>query len=265
MSINENKPTLNVHQRFLEACKIISLQPWAKDTKNAQYKSIPIDDMRRGVRNACIEAGLIHIGPSDIDCKREAKGSTNSNMTLLHGSCTFSYVNVDDPTESIVFDSLGEAMDPGDKGTGKFITNLIKNHYKSAFDIGEQGKDDIDSYSNEEIYEEAERTHRRAESRNTGYQDVPVRSRRERTQTTDDPFFSSKKEPVPVTVSNLTPRNKEKATEEELDALFGKKIEVETSPSNNTKDPSDYTSSEGSFVSASTLKKEEPKKFKGLF
>lgn len=145
----------NVYQRMVKACAIIGSQPWAKDMSNSQYKSIPIDAMRAGVRSACVEAGLVHVGPCDIDIERvQAPGE---KTVKFYASATFRYINADDPSQVIEYETLGEAMDNGDKGTGKVITNLIKNHYKSAFDIGELGKDDIDSYSNAEIYAEADR------------------------------------------------------------------------------------------------------------
>ena len=146
--------TLNVYQRMSKACKIIGSQAWVKSMENNQYKSIPIDDMRKGVREACVEAGLVHIGPINIQYERTTKDDRTYKIV---GTCSFQYINIDNPEEYIEYESMGEAMDNGDKCVGKFVTNLIKNHYKAAFDIGEQGKDDVDSYSNEQYYETDER------------------------------------------------------------------------------------------------------------
>ena len=143
--------SLNVYQRMNRVYKIIGSQEWVKSMENNQFKSIPIDAMRKGVREACAEAGLVHVGPKDLDYERI---STDGKTTFRYvGTCKFEYINIDNPEERIEFETMGEAMDNGDKCVGKFITNLIKNHYKAAFDIGEQGKDDVDSYSNEEYYE----------------------------------------------------------------------------------------------------------------
>lgn len=139
----------NAYQRFSEACRIIGAQPWVKDMENSQYKSIPIDDMRKGVRQACAQVGLVHVGPLNIKYERIAQDRTVRYI----GTCEFIYVNTDDPDDQITFESMGESMDNGDKGVGKFVTNCIKNHYKAAFDIGEQGKDDVDSYSNDEYFQ----------------------------------------------------------------------------------------------------------------
>ena len=145
--MTEDKP-LNVYQRFSQACAIIDGQAWVADLENRQYKSIPIDAMRAGVRKACIKAGIVHVGPYDIEYERTV---IDGRTYRYIGSCKFRYVNADDPDQVIEFESVGEAMDNGDKGVGKFVTNLIKNHYKSAFDIGEQSEDDVDSYSNGEF------------------------------------------------------------------------------------------------------------------
>ncbi len=147
--------TPNAFQRMQTACSIIDGQKWVKDLSNAQYKSIPVDAMRAGVRKACVQAGLVHTGPDDLNIDRER--SSDGRTVRFYATCTFHYYNVDNPSDVISFESAGEAMDNGDKGTGKAITNLIKNHYKAAFDIGEQDdgdseQDDIDTYSNEQYY-----------------------------------------------------------------------------------------------------------------
>ena len=145
----------NAFQRMQVACSIIDGQKWVKDLSNAQYKSIPVDAMRAGVRKACVQAGLVHTGPDDLIIDRER--SSDGRTVRFYATCTFHYYNVDNPADIISFESAGEAMDNGDKGTGKAITNLIKNHYKAAFDIGEQDENDdepvdVDTYSNEQYY-----------------------------------------------------------------------------------------------------------------
>ena len=156
---------LNVYQRMIVAQQVIDGMPWVKDMANSQFKSIPIDAMRAGVRKACIKAGLVHVGPLDLHFEVQSR---DGRIKVYTGTATFRYINADDPSEWIDYPTLGEAMDTGDKGAGKLVSNLIKTHYKTCFDIGEQGKDDIDSYANEDIEAEAdriaERRARRAEA-----------------------------------------------------------------------------------------------------
>ena len=165
---------LNAYQRMLVAQAVIDSMPWVKDMANSQFKSIPIDAMRAGVRKACIKAGLVHVGP--IGLRYEVQ-SRDGRIKVYTGECTFRYVNADNPYDYIEYASLGEAMDTGDKGAGKLVSNLIKTHYKTCFDIGEQGKDDIDSYSNEEMEAEADR--------------IAERRARRQEQASKDRFFGS--------------------------------------------------------------------------
>lgn len=152
--------TLNVYQRMVKACEILGSQAWEQDLSNATYKSITIDTMRARVRSACVEAGIIHVGPCDIDLERIQNPSKNT--VHFYASAKFRIINADNPSEVIEYETLGEAMDNGDKGTGKVVTNLIKNFYKAAFDIGALARDDIDSYTNEEFYEETDRINSKA-------------------------------------------------------------------------------------------------------
>lgn len=185
---------LNVYQKLCEVAKAIGSQEWAKSQKNTAYASVPIDAMRGAVREACAKNGLVHVGPYDIQVERFRVERT----TYLTGFCRFRYVNAEKPEESVEYESIGEAMDNGDKGASKLETNLIKNHYKAAFDIGEQGKDDVDSYSNEEFYAEAESIARRQAA----------------TKMSNDAFFGKKAKPTKAgpemadTKPEFTPANK---------------------------------------------------------
>ncbi len=170
----------SAYQRLIVAMKVIEGMPFAKDQSNTVYKSVPIDTMRNAVRKACIEAGLVHI-LADIEYEVSSRGAT----TYYVGKAVMRFVNVDDPEDFVDFPTIGAAMDNGDKHSAKFESNLIKNAYKAIFDIGERGKDDIDSYSNEEIEAEADRIEE-------------IRQRRERRQEAvkKDPFFSKPEDPL---------------------------------------------------------------------
>ena len=148
--------TLNIYQRHLKACAVIDSMPWIKDQSNPQFKSVPIDAMRAGVRRACIVAGMVHHGPFSMDYVREVEvrkdkfGVDVGKTFRYHGEAKFRLINVDDPSDYMEWEVVGESMDTGDKGLGKLESAFIKNFYKAAFDIGEKG-DDNDSYSNEEF------------------------------------------------------------------------------------------------------------------
>lgn len=167
--------SLNVYQRHLIACQVIDSMPWIKDQSNPQYKSVPIDAMRAGVRKACIAARIVHRGPSQMDYTREVEIRKDKNGMEVgktfryYGEAKFHLINVDNPDDIMEWEVVGEAMDTGDKGFGKLESAFIKNFYKAAFDIGEKGEDN-DSYSNEEFEQflatkraESERAHAAAE------------------------------------------------------------------------------------------------------
>ena len=181
---------LNVYQRMVVAQGVIERTVFEKSQKNGTkplkngkdpddgYNSVPIDAMRAAVRRACIEAGLVHVGFLGLDYKLDAR-TAKFGGTLYHyeGTATFRYVNADDPSDYIDFYSAGEANDSGDKSFGKMLTNIIKNHYKQAWDIGEHGKDDVDSYSNEEVEDEADRIAERRAKRAEAVRNDPFYSK----------------------------------------------------------------------------------------
>ena len=169
---------LTARQRMVVAQRVIDGMPFSKDLSNSQYKSIPIDAMRAAVRKACIEAGLTH-ELTAIEYTREIRGS---GTYFYEGRAVMRFVNADDPGDAVEHPTLGSAMDNGDKGIGKLMTNLIKNAYKETFDIGERGKDDIDAYANEDIEAEAER--------------IAARRAQNAAKASQDPFFGDALAPL---------------------------------------------------------------------
>lgn len=162
--------TLNVYQRMVVAQGVIERTVFEKSQKSGTrtlkdgkqpddgFNSVPIDAMRSAVRRACIEAGLVHVGFLGLDYKLDARTSKFGGAVYHYeGTAAFRYYNADRPEEYVEFFAAGEANDSGDKSLGKMLTNILKNHYKQCWDIGEHGKDDVDSYSNEEVEDEADR------------------------------------------------------------------------------------------------------------
>lgn len=171
---------LNAYQRMIVAQRVIDSMPFAKTQKNSEFQSVPIDAMRAAVRRACIDAGLVH----RLEGIEYTVGTNGKGTTMMWtGRARLLFVSADDPSDFVAYECLGCAMDNGDKGISKFETNLLKNGYKEAFDLGERGKDDIDAYANEDIEAEAERIE-------------AIRERREanRRKASEDPFFGKASE-----------------------------------------------------------------------
>ena len=188
---------LNVHQRMLVAQRIISTMPFVKDLKNSQYASVPIDKVRRAVREACTQAGMTH-AMLDVQYTRESRGTT----AHLYGSATVRFYNADDPSDFFDHPTIGHAMDNGDKDVGKLMSNLAKVAYKEIFGIGEQSQDDIDAYSNEVIEEEAERIE-------------AIRARRKKNlePSRTDPFFGDDRAPLRKRIGAMMSQDKEEYVE----------------------------------------------------
>ena len=142
----------NVHQRLNDARRTIRKRAFSKDLGNSQYKSVSIDAMRDAVQEAIIAAGL-NLIVVDKQFQLTQNGATKSFM----GTAKMRVINIDDPEDYVDYWTESFANDNGDKGLSKWDTGLLKTAYKEIFQIGVRGEDDIDSKSNEELEEEAER------------------------------------------------------------------------------------------------------------
>lgn len=115
----------------------------AQDGKgDAKFKTIPIDTMRAAIADTVVARAGVIIFPSTQTVVREGTGPVRTYIEQ-----TFTYVNADDPDDSIQVQACGEAMDYGDKGTAKAQSNLLKNLYKTMHFLGDGNSDDSDAYA----------------------------------------------------------------------------------------------------------------------
>lgn len=173
---------MNLYQKLVEAGKIIESTPLYKDLSNSMFKSVPIDAMRAAVRHALDASGVVMTGRHDIEIERV-------DGKRFYAHCVYRFVDSDHPEQVLEVESSGEAMDSGDKGTGKALVNCDKNMFKCMFGLGENSADDIDSYATPEGQ--------------VGAAPAPVRNSK------PDPFFSrgvakapakAGKRPIAITV-----------------------------------------------------------------
>lgn len=178
INTNTDAKHRNVHQRLNDARAVLRKRAFSKDLANKQFSSVSIDAMRDAVQEAIIAAGL-NLVLVDKEFTVSASGPTKTFV----GTAKMRVVNVDDPSDCVEYWTESYANDNGDKGLSKWDTGLLKTAYKEIFQIGERGKDDIDSYSNEELESEAERIE-------------AIRQRREenRRKASEDPFFGKPKD-----------------------------------------------------------------------
>ena len=136
--------SLNVFQRINMAAGYLSETSWYKDGKNSQFSSVTIDQIRREVIKAETLAGLV-VTYDELDIgTQEFNGKTYCRI-----KARLTYVNVDDPEDTVAFVKTGIAQDSADKGWNKAESMVYKNLYKALYYIGDR-EDDADSMSGEE-------------------------------------------------------------------------------------------------------------------
>lgn len=189
----------NVYQRLSDAKKIVAKATFTKAKgEGLKYDYLPIEKIKPVVEDAMNEAGLVLIF-GDLDTYEirpayEKVSPYGDKSWWLHygGSQTFTWINIDDPSDRLEMTFSGEAKDNSDKCVSKLYTAIIKNFYKQVFNISTDRKDDPDNTEDEKRLEDAERRMRVAESM----------------KATKDPFFRSK--------TKDDGKQKEKQTEEDI-------------------------------------------------
>lgn len=146
--------------------------------KSKSFRTVSVDDMRQGLAAACAEARLIHMLEVTEDVVTLEKGY----LYFHRGKGEVTYIDIDHPDQRITYRTTGEAMDTGDKAASKLESNLIKNHIKASWDVGEGGLDDIDSKTTDKLLEEAGRIE-------DALGRIEEKKRRREAAMASDPFF----------------------------------------------------------------------------
>ncbi len=148
--------------------------------KSKSFRTVSVDDMRQGLAAACAEARLIHMLEVTEDVVTLEKGY----LYFHRGKGEVTYIDIDHPDQRITYKTTGEAMDTGDKAASKLESNLIKNHIKASWDVGEGGLDDIDSKTTDKLLEEAGRIE-------DALGRIEEKKRRREAAISNDPFFGA--------------------------------------------------------------------------
>lgn len=154
----------------------------AQGEKSKSFRTVPIDDMRSGLAQACAKARLIHY----LEVTEMEVSAEKGYLWYHRGRGVVTYIDIDHPDERMAFPTTGESQDSGDKGRAKFESALIKSHIKSVWDVGEGNIDDPDSVTNDRILEDLER-------KEEAYARIEERRARRQEAVRNDPFYS--KEP----------------------------------------------------------------------
>lgn len=151
----------------------------AQGEKSKSFRTVPIDDMRSGLAQACAKARLIHY----LEVTEMEVSAEKGYLWYHRGRGVMTYIDIDHPDERMAFPTTGESQDSGDKGRAKFESALIKSHIKSVWDVGEGNIDDPDSVTNDRILEDLER-------KEEAYARIEERRARRQEAVRNDPFYS---------------------------------------------------------------------------
>ena len=150
--------TRNVYQRLADCKRIVAEAAFKKvKGEGLKFAYLPIDQIKPIVEDAMIKAGLVLLrGEIEAEPMREPwtsasqYGPGSSTWFHMRGRRTFTWVNIDDPTDRTdpqVYES--EAKDNSDKTFSKLNTAILKAFYKDEFNISDSPKDDIDNTEDE--------------------------------------------------------------------------------------------------------------------
>ena len=192
--------TRNVYQRLADCKRIVAETAFKKvKGEGLKFAYLPIDQIKPIVEEAMNKAGLVLLrGEIDAENMREPwqqaspYGPGSSTWFHMRGRRSFTWVNIDDPTdrtEPQVYES--EAKDNSDKTFSKLNTAILKAFYKDEFNISDSPKDDTDN-TEDELKAEREAQRRASEAK-----------------AAKDPFFGKPAAPKPAPTETTTDRPRE--------------------------------------------------------
>jgi hypothetical protein len=132
---------LNIHQRLDKVRQAVSYIQ--KDASVQGYKAITHDMVTSEVRPHLIEHGVLVI-PNQVHTELRNTGKTTSKgtpVTSYIATYSISFVNIDDPEDSVTVTIGAIAEDQNDKGPGKAISYATKYAMLKIFSI-ETGESD---------------------------------------------------------------------------------------------------------------------------
>lgn len=127
---------MNIYQRINEVRKKVSYVQ--KDSQIGNYKAVSHDQVTAHLRAAMLECGVV-IVPSLIESSFGA--IEGAKWSMYQAKYDIKYINIDDPNDFFSMIIESQALDNGDKATGKAISYAVKNSMLKVFSL-ETGVDD---------------------------------------------------------------------------------------------------------------------------
>jgi len=141
---------MNIYQKLIEVRKVVKYLK--KENEGAQYKYVSSSQTLAAVKEKLDELGLLLI-PSvtaktvhkDI-YEKVYKGETKRAVDYFTElEMDFTWINAENPEETIICHWYGQGLDTGEKGVGKALTYAEKYFILKFFNIPTD-KDDPDSF-----------------------------------------------------------------------------------------------------------------------
>ena len=177
---------LNVYQRLNECKKIVAMSTFEKRKSDGlKFAYLPMETIQPVVEDAMNGVGLVLI-PGELRTKNvrepwDQASSGGFGVTRwyhIEGELPITWVNIDNPSDTIKMSFKGEAKDNSDKVISKLYTAIMKSAYKAIFNISTDRKDDPDNTEDEKRREDEAEAKAKAE--------------RDRKTMESDPFFKKK-------------------------------------------------------------------------
>lgn len=139
------EPVKNLPQRLLAVMGDLSKLTKDGNNTSQKYKFISHEQVTNELRPLFVKHGIF-ILPSVIGhtiTPYETKNGARMNLAVT--KMQYTIINVDDPTEVLVSQWVGEGSDSGDKGTNKSVTAAGKYYLMKMFNIAEDTDPDADA------------------------------------------------------------------------------------------------------------------------
>jgi hypothetical protein len=117
-----------IERRMLEARKHLrGTKLWKSFSLQRDFEAFSVHELAKGVEEALGKAGV-------ISSFTTASWQKQGNLTVVVG--TYQVMSVDDRKDFLAYETIGEAIDNGDKGIGKAVSYARKNGMVSALNLG---------------------------------------------------------------------------------------------------------------------------------
>lgn len=141
------KSTKNIHQRIAAITAAVGSIKKGGQNKEQNYAYIEYDDVTAALRSLMLDHGITVLQDIKPEGRHVTEVTSKYGAKGLHllVDYIFTVTNMDDPSDRLVFNWNGEAIDYGDKATNKAATGAEKYFLMKLFKIG--SKDDPDRES----------------------------------------------------------------------------------------------------------------------